>query len=49
MPVREEGMVFSDFQDVLLSWGFFLPCPPPPLGSLVALLVLNVFQGDLLR
>ena len=49
LPVREEGLaVFSDFQDVLMSWDFFLPlflCAA--LGSLVALLVLNVFQRDL--
>ena len=26
LPVREEGLaVFSDFQDVLMSWDFFLP------------------------
>ena len=49
LPVRREGVaVFSDFQDVLVSWDFFLPlflCAA--LGSLVALLVLNVFQRDL--
>ena len=49
LPVRSEGWaVFSDFQDVLMSWDFFLPlflCAA--LGSLVALLVLNVFQRDL--
>lgn len=49
LPVRSEGLsVLSDFQDILVTWDFFLPlflCAS--LGSLVALLVLNVFQRDL--
>lgn len=49
MPIRSEGMsILSDFKDVLVTWDFFLPlflCGA--LGSLVALLVLNVFQRDL--
>ena len=49
LPIRSEGVsILTDFQEVLVTWNFFLPlflCAA--LGSLVALLVLNVFQRDL--
>lgn len=49
LPIRSEGMsVISDFQKVLLTMEFFIPlflCAS--LGSLLALLVLNIFQRDL--
>ena len=45
LPIRSEGMsVISDFQKVLLTMEFFIPlflCAS--LGSLLALLVLNIF------
>ena len=49
LPIRSEGTsILGDFQEVLLTLDFFIPlflCAA--LGSLVALLVLNVFQRDL--
>jgi drug/metabolite transporter (DMT)-like permease len=49
LPIRSEGLsIMSDFQEVLVTWDFLLPlflCAA--FGSLVALLVLNVFQRDL--
>ena len=49
LPIRSEGVsILTDFQEVLVTWDFFLPlflCAA--LGSLMALLVLNVFQRDL--
>lgn len=49
LPIRSEGTtVLSDFQELLGTWDFFLPlflCAA--FGSLVALLVLNVYQRDL--
>ena len=49
LPIRSEGLsIMSDFQEVLVAWDFLLPlflCAA--FGSLVALLVLNVFQRDL--
>jgi drug/metabolite transporter (DMT)-like permease len=49
LPIRAEGAsVLSDFQELLSAWDFFLPlflCAS--FGTLVALLVLNIYQRDL--
>ena len=49
LPIRAEGAsVLSDFQELLSTWDFFLPlflCAS--FGTLVALLVLNIYQRDL--
>ncbi len=49
LPIRSEGIsILADFQELLLTLDFFIPlflCAA--LGSLVALLVLNIFQRDL--
>tara|TARA_Y100001934_G_scaffold146457_1_gene175949 strand:+ start:6766 stop:7704 length:939 start_codon:yes stop_codon:yes gene_type:complete len=49
LPIRAEGTsVLSDFQGLLSTWDFFLPlflCAS--FGTLVALLVLNIYQRDL--
>ena len=49
LPLRVEGVsVLSEFQTLLSTWGFFIPlflCAA--FGTLVALLVLNIYQREL--